>query len=94
MTTGTAPQGKAAKSDPLKPSQADHRLIRNLLESSYAGEVLHTVEAYDLIVRVFQRAGGSWERLFLGSSDDLGLLKRVVKVVFKQGYLLRPSKWR
>jgi hypothetical protein len=85
---------KTAKLDPLKPSRADYRLIRKLLESSYSGKVQHTDKAYSLIVRVFQRAGGSWERVFLGSSRDLGLLKRVLKVAFKTGHIPKATQWR
>lgn len=85
---------KTAKSDPLKPSRADHRLIKRLLESSLSGKVTHTVESYDLITRVFARAGGSWEKLFLGSSSDMGLLKKVLKVAYKTGHLMKAPKWR
>ena len=49
---------KTAKLDALKPSRADYRLIYKVLESSYAGQVLHTEDAYAVIVKVFQRAGG------------------------------------
>lgn len=85
---------KTAKVDPLKPSRADYRLIRKLLDSSFSGKVLHTEKSYALIVRVFQQGGGSWERLFLGSADDMSLLKRVLKVAFKKGYLPKTSDWR
>ena len=85
---------KLAKTDPLKSSRADYRMIRKLLDSSYSGKVLHTPESYEQIVRVFHRAGGSWERLFLGSSTDLSLLKLVLKVAFKKGYLQRNPQWR
>lgn len=85
---------KTAKLDPLKPSRADYRLIRKILDSSFSGKVLHTERGYDLIVRVFQRAGGSWEKLFLGSSNDISLLKKILKVAFKGGYLPRAPDWR
>lgn len=85
---------KTAKLDPLKPSRADYRLIRKILDSSYSGKVLHTEDSYELVVRVFQRAGGSWEKLFLGSGDDLHLLKTVLKVAFKKGYLPKAPDWR
>lgn len=85
---------KTARLDPLKPSRADYRLIRKILDSSFSGKVLHTEDGYELIVRVFQRAGGSWEKLFLGSSDDMSLLKTVLKVAFKKGYLPRAPDWR
>jgi hypothetical protein len=83
-----------AKLDPLKPSRADYRLIRKILDSSYAGKVLHTEDGYELIVGVFKKAGGSWEKLFLGSSDDVSLLKRVIKVAYKKGHLPKAPEWR
>lgn len=85
---------KTAKLDPLKPSRADYRLIRKLLDSSYGGKVVHDGDAYALIVRVFGRAGGSWEKLFLGSPDQFALLKVVLKVAYDKGYLPRTTDWR
>ena len=85
---------KTAKFDPLKPSRADYRLIRKILDSSFPGKVLHTEDSYELLVRVFQKAGGSWEKLFLGSSDDMSLLKKVLKVAFKEGHLPKAPDWR
>ena len=85
---------KTAKSDPLKPSRADHRIIKKLLDSLLSGKVIHTVEVYDLIVSVFKRAGGSWEKLFLGSYSDIGLLKRILKVAYKTGHLMKAPVWR
>ena len=85
---------RVAKIYPLKPSRADYRLIRKLLDSAYSGLVLHTEQAYDLILRVFQRAGGSWERLFMGSSRDVGLLKKIIRVAFKKDYLPKAPQWR
>jgi CMP-2-keto-3-deoxyoctulosonic acid synthetase len=80
--------------DPLKPSRADYRIIKKLMDSAFSGKVLHTVDGYDMVVRVFARAHGSWERLFLGSSSDLGLLKKILKVAFKKGYLPKAPQWR
>jgi hypothetical protein len=85
---------KTAKLDPLKPSRADYRLIHKLLDSSYSGKVLHTEDTYKLIVRVFQRAGGSWEKLFLGSPSHVSLLKTVIKVAYKNDYLTKAPQWR
>jgi hypothetical protein len=80
--------------DPLKPSRADYRLIRKLLDSSFSGKVLHVQGEYGLIAKVFAKAGGSWERIFKGSSKDIGLLKRVLKVAYKKGFLTKASQWR
>ncbi len=85
---------KKAKLDPLKPSRADYRLIHRILESTFSGKVIHTNEGYELVVAVFQRAGGSWEKLFMGSSKDLGLLKTVLKVAVKKEHIPRAPEWR
>lgn len=85
---------RIAKQDPLKPSRSDYRLIHRILESTFSGSVIHTNEGYELVVAVFQRAGGSWEKLFLGSSDDMALLKTVLKVAVKNGHIPKASEWR
>lgn len=85
---------RLAKLDPLKPSRADQRLIRKIMDTMFSGKVLHTEASYELIARVFQRAGGSWEKLFGGSVDDMVLLKRVLKVAFKKGHIPKASQWR
>ena len=85
---------KTAKLDPLKPSRADYRLIRKMLDSSYGGKVVHTGSSYALIVKVFGRAGGSWEKLFLGSPEQFALLKQVLKVAYDKGYIPKVTTWR
>jgi hypothetical protein len=47
-------------------------------------------EVYDRVVKVFDKAGGSWVGLFQGSSDDLMLLKKILKIGIKQGVI--PKK--
>lgn len=85
---------RVAKMDPLNPSRADYRLIHKLIESSFGSKVLHVQEDYRRIEMVFAKAEGSWQRLFLGSSSDMGLLKRIIRVAFKKGFLTKASKWR
>lgn len=85
---------KTAKLDPLKPSRADYRLIHRILESTFSGKVIHTNDSYEVVVAVFRRAGGSWEKLFLGSADDLGLLKTILKMAVKKEIIPKTSEWR
>lgn len=80
--------------DPLKPSRADYRLIHKLLDSSYSGKVLHTEECYELLIEVFRQAGGSWEKLFMGSSDHVSLLKKIIRVAYKNDHILKAPQWR
>jgi hypothetical protein len=56
-------------------------------------KVKPTPAELDRVSRVFCRSGGSWEQLFLGSVDDLVLLKKVVKVAVKAGSLSKASSW-
>lgn len=83
---------RTSKSDPLKPSRADYRILKKILESSSL-KVVHLPKEYDLILAVFQRAGGNWERLFDGGSDDLRLLKKLAKIAYKHEYLTHAPTW-
>lgn len=79
--------------DLFTPTRASYRMIRQLLDTFYGGKVQHIREEYDQVSRVFEAAGGSWERLFLGSSSDLTRLKKVLKVAFRKGALTPTSRW-
>jgi hypothetical protein len=83
---------RTAKSDPLKPSRADYRFLKKILESSSI-EVVHIPAEYDLVLAVFKKAGGDWERLFDGSSGDIHLLKKIAKVAYKHEYLTHAPVW-
>jgi hypothetical protein len=82
---------KQAKDDPLFPVRADYRIVKKLLNSSY--KVVHLPDEYDVIVKVFDRAGGSWREIFEGNILHLRLLKRVIRVAYKRGYVTRAPKW-
>lgn len=85
---------KVAKLDPLVPSRADYRFIRRLLSASYGSKVEHIIAEYDAIGEVFARKGGSWQRLFLGSSEDITLLKSIIRVAYKKGFLTKAQAWK
>lgn len=79
---------------PSDPSRADYRMIRKLVEfSTKKGKYIVTPQGCDRIGKVFQRCGGSWERLFLGSTRDLTLLKKIVKVALKAKVFDREPTW-
>lgn len=82
---------KTAKNDPLVPVRADYRIIKKILEAMY--KVVHLPEEYDLIVRVFDRAEGSWEGVFDGDIDQVRLLKKIIKIAYKNGYLTKTPSW-
>lgn len=86
--------GKNAKLDPLLPSRADYRFIKKVLTSTYGGKVEHVPEEFERVCEVFQKAGGSWAKLFLGSSKDTSLLKKILRVAYKKGYLTKSPEWK
>lgn len=53
--------------------------MRNLL-STIEKRKDPTPEQLDRVAEVFTLMGGSWERVFKGSADDMVLLKKVLKV--------------
>jgi hypothetical protein len=83
---------RTSKIDPLKPTRADYRILKQILNSS-SYKVVHLPEEYDLILAVFQRAGGSWERIFEGSASDFHLLKKIAKIAYKRKYLTHAPVW-
>jgi hypothetical protein len=70
----------------VKPTRADHRMIARLLEIT-PGKFQEAADEYDRVATVFQNAGGSWEALFKGSSDEISLLRKVVKVAISKGII-------
>ena len=78
---------------PQWPVRADHRFMLKLSSMVLAGKILPRPEEFDRIGRVFSKAGGSWSSLFNGSEPDISLLKSVMKVAFKNGYLTKKEKW-
>jgi len=80
---------------PKDPSRADHRFIRyQLKEFLNKKPIHHNPSEYDHCSRVFQRAGGSWERLFKGSVRDVVLLRRILKLAIEKGFISRRERFR
>ena len=79
--------------NPKTPVRADHRYIKQLMGTIMGGKVEHVPQEFDLVAAIFNRAGGSWERLFHGSPDDIDLLRQVMLVMFKKGLLTKKFKW-
>ena len=78
---------------PFTPVRSDHRLIRKIIGSMYGTSMVTKPSEYDRIARVFKKAGGSWERVFLGSPKDLDLLRRVIRIAAKKGFLTKKEPW-
>lgn len=74
--------------------RAHHRLMREISSTLLASaKVDPRPEEYDLVSRVFVKAGGSWERVFHGSVEDIRLLKTVLRVASKKGYFTKSNVW-
>ena len=78
---------------PKEPVRADHRIIKKVISTSLKGDVVEIPSEFDHISRVFSRAGGSWERLFRGSVDEILRLRKVIKIAYKHGHLTKQGKW-
>ena len=81
---------------PKDPSRADHRFIRYQIKNFLGKKqpVMHIPAEYDRVARVFHKAGGSWERVFQGSARDIVLLRRILKIAIKQGFITKQPKFR
>jgi len=79
--------------NPKSPLRADYRLLKYLTGSVLDGKVEPTPDEFDRVCRVFQKAGGSWARLFQGSPKDIILMKEVLKAANKLGYLTKRPNW-
>ncbi len=51
-------------------------------------------EELDRAAKVFVKAGGSWERLYNGSVDDMALLKQVLRIAAQDGYITPKADWK
>lgn len=75
----------------MVPMRADYRILKKLLDSTY--KVVHLPEEYDLMISVFNRAEGSWEQVFNGNIEHLRLLKKIIRLAYKNKYLTRVPTW-
>lgn len=66
---------------------ASHRLIKNMCSTFFGFHPKD--EDKDLLVSVFEKSGGSWEKLFLGSSDEIARMKKIITVAIKKGFVNR-----
>ncbi len=78
---------------PTEPARAHHRIMLSMAEAHKDPKVAPTPGELDRVARVFGLAGGSWERLFKGSIDDMGLLKKAIQVAVKNGLFTKKSDW-
>lgn len=77
------------------PVRASHRYIARLLKTDFRDE--HRApdpEGCDRVCAVFAQLGGKWADLFLGSAEQVGLLRSVITAAINSGVLPPKSKWR
>lgn len=79
--------------NPKVPVRADHRFIQKYITVVLGGKVENVPEEFSLVSKVFIKAGGSWEKVFMGSPEDVELLKKVLKTAYEKGYLTKKYKW-
>jgi hypothetical protein len=83
-----------SKRTPTSPTKANHRMMKSLVDSSpNKDKIAPRPEELDLVAKVFQLAGGSWERVFLGSADDVNLLKKTIKIAAEKGVFTKAARW-
>jgi hypothetical protein len=79
--------------NPKFPLRADHRYLKKLISTILGGKVEHVPEEYNMISDIFQKDGGSWERLFHGSPQDVDTLKKIIKQCFDSGKMTKKQQW-
>jgi hypothetical protein len=76
------------------PLRASHRYIARLLKTDFKSDrVRPDPDALDRVSTVFTQLGGSWADLFLGSVEQVGLLRNVITAAITSGVLPRKPKW-
>ena len=69
-------------------------MIQKIIDTTYAKDHVQTSpEAFDKVNLVFKKMGGSWQKLFEGSTSDIKLLRRILKVAIKVKVFHREPKW-
>lgn len=83
----------ADKIHPGWPTLASHRFIMKILTTGFKGKVVEEPKPFEIISKVFKKAGGSWSGIFKGgSSKDIDLLKKVIRVAIKRGTLKKKER--
>ena len=72
---------------PTSPVRADHRFIQKLVDIGGKGGVVYLPREYTELSDMFIRYGGSWEKLFKGSPQEVSRLKGLLKFAIKQGLI-------
>ena len=77
-----------------KPIRSDYRLVQRLIKIQGKKKGLSPTSGdFDKIIRVFGTLGGSWEKVFKGSVDDMSLLKKIIKVGIEKELFTKKDTW-
>ena len=76
-----------------EPLRADHRFILQIIKLTLNGKVHPIASELSRVSKAFSSRGGSWERLFKGSPQEVDRLKKVLAVAYKAGWLTKTEKW-
>jgi hypothetical protein len=57
------------------------------------GKVEEVPAEFDFVSRIFKGAGGSWERIFKGSPQDVRKMKEILKWALKRKKLTKKHEW-
>lgn len=80
--------------DVWTPLRSDHRFLKRLVSITLGGKVENRPSDFTMLSKAFRELGGSWERIFKGSPQDVHLLKRVIKRAYKLGLLTKKEPWK
>jgi len=76
------------------PLRADHRFIKKVTAIVLGGKVESRSSEFTMLSEAFRQLGGSWERVFKGSPQDIHLLKRIIKRAYKRDLLTKKEPWK
>jgi len=76
------------------PVRADHRYIKKVVAIVLGGKVESRPSEFTMLSEAFRRLGGSWERVYKGSPQDIHLLKRIIKRAYKLDLLTKKESWK
>lgn len=76
------------------PIRADFLFMKEVLSASFSkSSVSPTPEELERVSIVFQKAGGSWEKVFKGSVESISLLKKTLKAAIDGKQLSKTQRW-
>lgn len=76
------------------PVRASHRYMARLLKTDFKDKrCVPDPEALNRVSAVFTQCGGSWADLFLGSSEQVVLLRTVITAAIDSGVLFPKPGW-